>query len=344
LAVASVWASRLCADELRLNEIQVIGTHNSYHVAPDAGARSLIGLFSKRGAESWDYSRESLDKQLDAGLRQFELDVFADPEGGRYAAADTPSEDALRQPGMKVLHVPGVDSGSAHPTLVGGLTAMRDWSLAHPRHVPVLILLELKDTADNPLWKKPIAFDRKQMEAVEAEILDVFERRHLLVPDDVRGESATLREAVTTRGWPTVESLRGKVLFCLDNEGRHRTLYLEGNPSLEGRLLFVSVPRDHPAAAWMKKNDPVGGFDEIQALVRDGFLVRTRADADTKEARANDPSRREKALTSGAQCVSTDFPEADPRFSDYAVELAGGVVARANPVSAPVDAPEGELE
>ena len=51
-----------------------------------------------------------------------------------------------------------------------------------------------------------------------------------------------------------------------------------------------------------------------------------------------------RALASGAQCVSTDFPDPDPRFSDYAVKLPGGVVARANPVSAPEGAPEGEVE
>lgn len=337
-------ALNLSAGDLRLNEIQVIGTHNSYHTAPDAGARLLVGAFSKRGAQAWDYSRESLDKQLDAGLRQFELDVFADPEGGRYAKAGTAKEDPMRKPGMKVLHVPGVDAGSTHPTLVGALSSIRDWSAAHPRHVPVMVLIELKDSADNPLWRKPIPFDRKQMEALEAEILGVFGRERLFLPDDLRGESATLREVVVGQGWPAVDSLRGKVMCCLDNEGGHRSLYLEGNPSLEGRVLFASVPRDHPAAAWMKRNDPVDGFDEIRSLVREGFLVRTRADSDTVEARKNDTTKRDKALASGAQFVSTDFPEADARFSDYAVKLPEGVVARPNPVSDSTGAPEGEVE
>ena len=78
-------------------------------------------------------------------------------------------------------------------------------------------------------------------------------------------------------------------MFGMDNEGAPRDLYLKGHPALQGRMLFVSVAETHPAAAWMKVNDPVGDFDRIQHLVRQGFLVRTRADADTKEARANDP-------------------------------------------------------
>ena len=48
-----------------------------------------------------------------------------------------------------------------------------------------------------------------------------------------------------------------------------------------------------------------------QAAIRDavarGYLVRTRADIDTADARRNDPTRREAALASGAQIVSTDY-------------------------------------
>jgi hypothetical protein len=92
---------------------------------------------------------------------------------------------------------------------------------------------------------------------------------------------------------------------------------------------------DHPAAGWFKRNDPVAGFDEIGDLVRSGFLVRTRADASTREARSGDTTRRDRALASGAQFVSTDYPEPDPRFTGYRVTLPGAAEARPNPVSAP---------
>ena len=85
----------------------------------------------------------------------------------------------------------------------------------------------------------------------------------------------------------------------------------------------------------MKVNDPVRDFDRIQSLVRDGFLVRTRADADTRQARKNDPSQRDKALASGAQFVSTDYPEPRVEFSAYKVRLPDGVVARSNPINGP---------
>ena len=318
----------LCGEGIRLNEIQVIGTHNSYHVAPSADKLKLIGLFSKRGAEAWAYSRKPLDQQLEAGVRQFELDIFADPEGGRFG-----SSEEMKKPGMKVIHVPGIDEGTVHPTLVGALQAVEKWSTENPRHVPVMILIELKDRAEMPLAPKPIPFDRKQMEAVEQEILKVFPKEKLITPDFVRGDSASLREAILKTGWPELDSLRGKVMFCLDNEGKHREIYLKGNPTLERRLMFTSVAKKHPAAAWMKRNDPVRSYDEIRTLVSEGFMVRTRADAETKEARSNDVKRRDKALSSGAQFVSTDFPKPDPKLSEYEVVLPGKVVARINPVS-----------
>ena len=122
-------------------------------------------------------------------------------------------------------------------------------------------------------------------------------------------------------------------MFALDNEDALRDLYLDGHPALRGRLLFASVAEPHPAAAWFKINDPIARLRPDPPLVAAGFLVRTRADADTSAAPANDTSQRDKALASGAQFVSTDYPVPDPRFTAYRVEFPGRVVARSNPVS-----------
>ena len=68
-------------------------------------------------------------------------------------------------------------------------------------------------------------------------------------------------------------------------------------------------------------------------MVRQGFFVRTRADADTKEARVNDTKRRTLAFESGAQVVSTDYRHPDARFgNDYEVRLPGEAVTICNPV------------
>jgi hypothetical protein len=85
----------------------------------------------------------------------------------------------------------------------------------------------------------------------------------------------------------------------------------------------------------MKRNDAKRSAAEITGLVRDGFLVRTRADSNLREARAGDSSTRDAAFAGGAQLVSTDFADADPRFPGYRVSLGPGLIARSNPVSGP---------
>ena len=61
------------------------------------------------------------------------------------------------------------------------------------------------------------------------------------------------------------------------------------------------------------------------------MVVRTRADADTVEARTGETARREAAFASGAQYVSTDYMKPDLRFGPYQVVLPGGGTARRAP-------------
>lgn len=345
---------------IRLNQIQVIGTHNSYHVRGHDSLLALIAKVNPGARRELDYGHRPLPEQLaQLGIRQIELDCYADPDGGRYAKPlglervvqaglpPVPEPDPagrLRQPGIKVMHVPDIDFASSALTLVDALRQVREWSVKHPRHVPVFIMLEIKEESLGPGFTQPAPFDQAQLANLEKEILSVFPRESILTPDDVRGRAATLPEALRYSGWPLLDSVRGRVMFGMDNEGAVRDRYLEGHPALEGRLVFVSVPSTNPAAAWMKRNDPVGDFEQIQELVRNGFLVRTRADADTAEARTNDPRKRGRALASGAQFVSTDYPAPDLRFSSYSVRLPGGAVARPNPVNGPANDRSQELE
>jgi hypothetical protein len=336
------------AADVRLNQIQVIGSHNSYHLAPDPAVMDLLKATQPKLARSLAYTHRPLAEQFSTlGIRQIELDVFADPAGGLYAdpkarktlqalrrdpGPDPDPKGLLKKPGMKVLHVPDVDFRTTTPTFVDALGQVRAWSKANPRHVPLFVLVELKDQA-MPGLPKPSPFDRAALDALDAEIRSVFAPGEMLTPDDVRGDAESLPKAIRQKGWPALDAVRGRVIFALDNEDAIRDRYLDGHPALKGRILFASVAEDHPAAAWMKVNDAIRDFDKIRHLVKSGFLVRTRADADTAEARTNDPTRRDKALASGAQFVSTDYPEPVAELSPYHVRLPGDVTARTNPVS-----------
>jgi len=78
----------LCAQavsQIRLNQIQVIGSHNSYHAGLTPGMAAWLEKRNPKAAETLDYRHPPLDIQLSTGIRQVELDVFADTQGGRYA-------------------------------------------------------------------------------------------------------------------------------------------------------------------------------------------------------------------------------------------------------------------
>ena len=349
------------AAEPRLNQIQVIGTHNSYHIAPHADLMGLLSATSKTLGQGLDYTHKPLAEQFsELGIRQIELDIFADPQGGLYAepssrktlkalgrdpGPDPDVDGVLRKPGLKVLHVPDIDYQTTASTFTIALRQIRTWSQAHPHHVPIMVLVEVKDSEVAALPTKPLPFDKAALDSIDAEIDAVFGRSEIFTPDDLRGEFTTLPQAISQRGWPALNTVRGKVIFGLDNEDTIRDRYLEGHEALAGRRMFTTVPSEnHPAAAWFKINDPIKDFDRIQNAVAKGFLVRTRADADTRQARANDPTQRDKALASGAQFVSTDYPEARPEFSTYSVKFEAGTVARANPVSAKGLNVAGDLE
>lgn len=321
--------------DLRVNELQLLGTHNSYHMAPDKVAMELIRSVVPSEAKAIDVSQRSLSEQLSQfGVRHLELDLYLDPKGGLFSKpaaylmaldqkADVPEFDKNKQMvevGIKILHSPDFDYRTTVYTLTDALIEIKEWSDTNPSHVPIFVLLELKSDSFSPLTR-PVVWDEPGFEELEKTILKIWPRDRILTPDDVRGEKKTLQEAVLGIGWPAVDKVRGKIGFLMDNEGKVRDEYLSKSEILAGRLLFVSVDRRHPAAAWMKRNDPIGSFDEIRSLVDSGFLVRTRADAGTIEARNNDEARLKKAISSGAQLISTDFLEADHRFSGYRVLL-----------------------
>ena len=330
-----------------LNQLQFLGTHNSYHIEPRADIFELLLAFIPDVAPTLQYSHVPLTQQFSSqGIRQIELDVFHDPDGGLYSSrkalalfGEDPASGipALDEPGLKVLHVQEIDYDTTCFTFVSCLQEVKAWSDANPQHLPIMVLVEAKDEAiPDPLnlgFSVPEPFGREALDLIDAEIRSVFDDSRLILPDDVRGDDVTLELAVLTRGWPPISEVRGRVMFALDNGGEKRELYVEGHTSLQGRVLFTDSPPGTPEAAFMKRNNPLSNPGEIEMLVQQGYMVRTRADADTEQARSGDTTRREAALNSGAHFISTDYPVPDPDFSDYQVQLPGGGESRCNPVN-----------
>jgi hypothetical protein len=68
-----------------MNQIQVIGSHNSYHVGIAPSEVKLMTAKNLKLYQALEYRHRPVDQQLNSGMCQIELDIFADSQGGRYA-------------------------------------------------------------------------------------------------------------------------------------------------------------------------------------------------------------------------------------------------------------------
>ncbi len=305
-------------DTLRLNQIQVKATHNSYHVA-----QPLV--------PELNYAEDPLDVQLQAqGVRSFELDIHP---------PDTP-------PGpLQVYHLPGVDQNSNCGNFQQCLTMLRVWSDAHPCHHAIVVIVEPKDLfvgSPTPGIKLPLD---DYWDQFDAEILAAWPRARVITPDDLRGTHASLREVVTTVGWPTMAQSRGKLVVILMDENNHGGWYKQGHEQYAGRAAFVFGPADATDTAAVQYDDVKTPDDvtTVQAYVKQGFLLRSFADGDVLNHPA-DLTVQQRALSSGAQLLSTDYPVEKSRAPGFAFELPDGTPSRCNPVNAPAGCKASDVE
>lgn len=328
-------------DDLPINRVQIIGSHNSYKRAIDPVLFGLVRKNDSATARALQYSHIPLTDQLGLGLRNLEIDVYADSKGGKYAhpkgldwegQANQPEPfdpaGEMKQPGFKVFHVPEIDFRSNCPTFAGCLKELREWSDRHPDHYPVYITMNAKDEKiDRPDFTVPEPFTPAVFDALDKVILDSLGRDRLLLPDDIRGSYPSLEQAVLAGNWPTMRAARGKFVFILDEKGTKRDLYIQGHPSLRNRVFFANAEPGTPEAAFLILNDPQKPAEAaaIRKWVKKGYMIRTRADADTEEARRNDKSRFQAACASGAQIITTDYYYKSSFFpSDYTIHFEDG--------------------
>lgn len=333
--------------DLRMNQVQTVGTHNSYHRAPPSWLLNLASTFIADAAQAaeWKYTHSSVADQLEhENVRQFEFDIYADSEGGRFARPalrllgapfnGPHTQPEMDEPGFKVLHVADLDFLSTCWTFVSCIQQVETWSSSHPGHLPVMILVEAKGYSDAPevIATEIEPIDAAALDAIDAEIRSVFDEDRLLTPDDIRGSYPDVRTATQAEGWPRLGDVAGRVMFVLDQAGQAGT-YATGHPGLAGRVMFTNTTSSGFRNLWNTTNEA-----SIRNAVEDGYLVRARAGQNQAvTAIRGDTVGREAALDGGAHWVSTDFPASGPALADFGIDyfvtIPGGGVARCNPVS-----------
>lgn len=279
-------------EEIRLNHLQMKGTHNSYHL-------KTPGIWAIQPENN--YTHADLDIQADRlGVRQFELDVH-------YS----------EQNGLQVYHTM-LDFTSSCELFTECMQILLDWSSNHSHHAPLWIFIEPKD---NPSEVAELNI----LEMIQADIENTWPAEKTITPNEVQSNAPTLRDAVTNQGWPTLEESRGKALFVLLDKTEIRDLYVERNPNLDEQTMFAIVDENHSLASIISFVNPSTHGDRLREASEMGFMVRTRPDEATVEAREVNYTRLELAVNTGANFITTDFPGSDLEVG-FAIWLSEGPV------------------
>lgn len=331
-------------EDMPINKYQVIGSHNSYKQAIEASLLDSLKQL-KYDMSGLEYAHIPIPEQLDLGLRNLEIDVYPDSKGGRYAhpkgldlvpnQMPYNADGVMNSSGFKVFHVLDVDFRSSCPTLDICLKQLKDWSDKNPGHFPVFITLEVKGSSDEIPNTHGMSTSERITTSVfnrlDSALVSGLGEDKLITPDFVRGNHNTLNEAVTKYGWPTLDVAKGRFLFILDDRKEKRELYRNNHPSLKERVMFINAKAGDSEAATMIMNNPED--NAIPEMVKQGYIIRTRADANTVEARKNDYAHFNAACNSGAQIITTDYYKPSKFFnSPYHIAFADSSYVRANPL------------
>jgi calcium-dependent phosphoinositide phospholipase C len=292
---------------LTIEALQVIGTHNSYHIAPAIAFDA-----------SHKYTQLPLDQQLAGGVRALELDLH------------------LRSDGVfEIYHISIIDPNTTCSTLDDCLHIVATWSDAHPNHTPIFLWFELKDdTGGQPI---------NDIVPVETAILKVFAREQVITPAWLRGSYASPRERIVAAGWPTLEEARGKIMFAIITRDARTQQYAHDFTSLDDRLMFVNATPDQFTLSWasITKVDDVSQADIVTQAHAAHLLIATNVCA-INMTDADCQTRLMTGVSGGIHMLHDDLPFPISGRT-YSAKLPGGSPG-CNPVTAPPACAPGLLE
>lgn len=283
--------SRELGETLRFNSLQLRGSDNSYHLTPEFG----------QGIEEVDYDHLPFAEQLgEQGIRHIDLDTVItnnDPLELRVGRASS-------------------DSGTQCVALGTCLVRLAAWADEHPDHIPVVVSIGPGHGATLDIM----------LRTIEVYIRSEIGRERVFTPDDLRGDHATLSDALAADGWPTLAELRGRFIFVLTVRGETRALYRDGGgtltPETERLMFTLGDSLDDDEGIFFEYAEITDEqVDEVREVVAARRVVRTFVD---------DADNFDRAMVVGAHFLSTRFP--DQTLHREALE---GWPIACNPATAP---------
>lgn len=284
---------------LRLNEIQVLSTHNSYKTMPNMYISKPLEVLFGDKVRNGQYGMPYLTEQLDNGIRGLEIDIT------KYG------DDFI------LMHDPKTDWRTNGPDFRLALEEIKIWSDANVNHIPINIMLQVRSS-----WTmfshKIGAIEEADLVILNDMLEDVFGRDGIIRPEDVIGDRDNLREAVENDGWPQLSDCMGKVYFAmLFDQKTTEAQYVAIDPSfkIQNSFIFTKIHEMQDYSSIILADSPFA--DGLNGLIDKNYLLRTRVDV-----QHNHPiDRLQASITLGSTILATDYPVGNTYTDGYICKL-----------------------
>lgn len=310
--IASFDIQKAMSDGVRINEIAVIGTHNSYQLLATSQKRALEGvrsfLSSGEKGGNRNFEMDTYTQQLEQGVRNLEIDIETVDDGENVS--------------FIVTHSPITDNVSSAYDFAKGLEEIALWSDNNPNHLPVYLLIEPKGNVDSINNMKNFNVDYAfELDKV---IRDVLGER-LLTPSLIRGSYETLEDMRMADAWPTLEEAAGKIIVLL-HPCDVTAEYIQADTAVSTQAMFPMLRFEDigkPYASFILDNEPENAIENNkQTIGEKNLMVRSRAD--------NYPDSSEEKYSCADKCgshiITTDYPPRFVRAQEHIYDFDGYTV------------------
>jgi len=297
------------SEGVKINEIAVMGTHNSYQLLGTLPKRALmkaLQIISFGAVENKAvFEMDTFTAQLEQGVRNLEIDIEAVDDEGDIS--------------FIVTHDPILDNVSSAYNFAKGLEEIAMWSDNNPGHLPVYLLIEPK--GDVPSINNLKNFSLEYALELDKVLRQVLGDR-LFTPEQVMGEYESFEEMRKADGWPTLKQSTGKIAVLLHPCGVTQE-YIDTDTSIGTQAMFPMLrfgDIDKTYASFILDNDPGSATENNKKTVdENNLMVRTRADdyPDFSDERYN------SADNCGSHIITTDYPPRSVREDDHTYTFGG---------------------
>ncbi len=283
-------------DGVKLNEIAILGTHNSYQRLATAETRFAMNIvdtitLKKFGLNTFDFEMDTLTEQLEMGIRNVEIDIETLDKNNKIE--------------FKVTHNSLIDNASSAYDFEKALQEIKMWSDNNPEHIPVIIIVEPKSFVIeiNGMKKFSLEYAKELDKIVENTLGD-----SLLTPKDMLRDYQSFKEMRENDDWISLKEAQGKILVLLHDCDVTES-YIALDETIKTQKMFPMLrydDRNESYTSFILENDAFRANErKAENIDESNLIVRTRADVYPE----NSDERYEVIETCGSQIITTDFPE-----------------------------------